>query len=399
MLMRLWLWLRGYVRVSITGFTLERFLNMAAFHRIYLWDVIRTDEGVEAFVSIKGFKQLRPGIRKTKTRVRILRRYGFPFLVHRYRKRKLLVGGVLFFALAIYALSLFVWRVDIVGTETLSHDEIHEFLADHGLHVGRFKFTINHDELTRALLAAHEQIGFAYIRTRGTRTTVLLAEAVPAISIIDRDTPTHVIADREGLITNITAGAGAPLAGAGDVVRPGEILVSGMLQISPDDPGTEIVFVHAYAEVWARRYYPIEFSVPLNYAQRVYTGRTANRHSVQLLFAGGRTLRFPSSGIPFAEYDRMTASNQLGASGDYPLPFVWMTTRYAEFYLQPRTRTMEQAHELAYLQLNARVLREFDLGLDIIEKRLEFEEAEDALHVQALVITNERIDRQIPIIQ
>jgi hypothetical protein len=58
---------------------------------------------------------------------------------------------------------------------------------------------------------------------------------------------------------------------------------------------------------------------------------------------------------------------------------------------------MAQAYELADRQLTARILREFDFGIDIIEKRFIYEETPEALLVQALVITNERIDRIVPI--
>ncbi|MCL2202351.1 MAG: sporulation protein YqfD [Defluviitaleaceae bacterium] len=397
MFLRLWQFLKGYVRVAVTGFSVERFLNMAAYRGIYLWHVIRTEAGVEMNVSIKGFKMLRGCSHKTKCRTRIKEKRGLPFIIHRYRKRKLLLGGLLFFVLAMYALSSFIWRVDIVGTETLEHDEIREFLSEHGLGVGSFKHFIDKHTLTRELLAHFAEIGFANIHTRGTRTTVLLAEAIPPQHLIDRATPTHVIASRDGLITNITAGAGAPMVRAGDIVQTGEMLVSGMLQIRADTADAEIIYVHAYAEVWARRYYPIEFTVPLHYVQRVFTGRTTHRHGIQLLFAGNRELYFPRGGVHFTDYDRITTQHQPGAEGDYPLPFVWLTTRYSEFIPQQRTRTMAQAYEIADRQLTARVLREFDIGIDIIEKRVIFEETPDALRVQALVVTNERIDRIIPI--
>jgi similar to stage IV sporulation protein len=370
---------------------------MAAYRGVFLWEAARTDAGVELNVSIKGFRMLKGCGRKTKCRTRIIKKSGLPFIIYRYRKRKLLMSGVLFFILSMYALSSFVWRVDIIGAQTLDHDEIRVFLSEQGVGVGSFKYLIDRHTVARNLITHFDQIGFADIHIKGTRTAVLLAEAIPPQFIIDRETPTHVVADRDGLITNITAGAGAPLARAGDVVQAGETLVSGMLQLQTNTGEPELVYVHAYAEVWARRYYPIEFIIPLTYEERVFTGRTANRYAMELLFTGNRRVHFPQGGIPFTEYDRITTYHQPGISGDYPLPVIWVTTHYAEFILQPRTRTMAQAYEMADRQLTVRILREFDFGVDIIEKRLLFEETPDALMVQALVITNERIDRIVPI--
>jgi similar to stage IV sporulation protein len=397
MLFQLWLFLRGYVRVSVTGFSIERFLNMATYRGIFLWDILRTDTGVEMNVSIKGFKLLKNHGRKTKCRTRIIKKHGLPFILHRYRKRKLLLGGVLFFILSLYALSTFVWRVDIVGTNTIDHEKIRTYLAEQGLSVGSFKYFIDSRTLSRELIANFDEIGFADIYTKGTRTTVLLAEAIPQQLRVDRTSPSHVVADRDGLITHITAGAGAPLARAGDIVQSGEMLVSGMLQIQSETEGPAIIYVHAYAEVWARRYYPIELMIPLQYTERVYTGRITNRYAVQFLFWKNQTFHLPGSGVSFVNYDKITTQHQPGAGGDYPLPFVWLNTHYAEFTLQNHTRTMAQAYELADRQLNERIMREFDFGIDIIDKRLIFEETPDALLIHALVITNERIDRIVPI--
>jgi similar to stage IV sporulation protein len=371
---------------------------MAAYRGVFLWDVSRTDAGVEMNVSIKGFKRLKGCGKKTKCKTRILKKRGLPFIIHRYRKRKLLMGGVLFFVLSLVLLSSFIWKIDIVGAEALDRDDVRAFLSNRGLGIGSFKYIVDDQALVRDMLARFAEIGFADIHIKGTRTTVLLAEAIPPQHLIDRATPTHVVADRDGLITGITAGAGAPVARTGDIVQAGEMLVNGMLQLQPSTGGDpEIIYVHAYAEVWARRYYPIEFIIPLTYEQRVFTGRTVNRYAMQLLFAGNPTIHLPGSSVPFTDYDRITTQRQPGVGGDYPLPVVWLTTLYSEFVPQTRTRTMAQAYEIADRQLTARILREFEFGIDIIEKRMIYEETPDALLVQALVITNERIDRIVPI--
>ena len=47
--------------------------------------------------------------------------------------------------------------------------------------------------------------------------------------------------------------------------------------------------------------------------------------------------------------------------------------------------------------VNNRILREFDFQADIVEKRVGLHEVPDGLFVDALIITNERIDRAVPI--
>ncbi|MCL2224194.1 MAG: sporulation protein YqfD [Defluviitaleaceae bacterium] len=397
MILNVWQFAKGYVRLAVTGFNVERFLNMAAFRGVYLWDVTRTEKGIELNVSIGGFRVLKGCAKKTNCRTKIVEKNGVPFFLHRYRKRKILMGGVLFFVMGLMTLASFVWHIEIDGNEAVTHETIMTFLEGEGLRTGALKFRLSDREIQAAILNNFSEISWADVYTRGTRTTVLIAEALPPKEIFDRKTPVHVVAQTEGLITAIVTGAGAPLVRQNDIVREGDMLVSGILELDPEMPGSPNVYVHAYAEVWARRYHTLEFSVPFAYEEKVFTGQIVNRRAVQLLFAGNRRINLPGGGNSFESYDRITTHQQIGASGDYPLPFVIVTERFYEFAPTPRTRTPEQAAELAERILNNRIIREFDFATDIINREINLRQTPDALHVNALITTHERIDKQIPI--
>lgn len=388
---------KGYVRLAVTGFSVERFLNMAAFRGVYLWDVARAENGIELNVSIRGFKKLRGVAKKTGCRTKIAAKNGLPFLLHRYRKRKILLGGVLFFMLGLWALSSFIWQIEIDGNEKVSHDTLMEFLEAEGLRTGAPKFRVNDLAIQTAILNNFAEISWADVYTRGTRTQILIVEAIPPQEIFDRRTPAHVIAETEGLITGIVTAAGAPLVRQNDVVRAGDMLVSGILELDPEMPGTPNVYVQAAAEVWARRFHTLTFSVPLTYEEKIFTGRTANRRTFQLLFAHNPRINLPGGGNSFESYDRITTHRQIGAGGNYPLPFIITTERYYEFTWSSRTRSHEEAAELAERILINRIIREFDFAIDIIGREVVLTETPDALQVNALITTHERIDRQIPI--
>jgi similar to stage IV sporulation protein len=375
MVLGLWQYAKGYVRV-------------------YLWDVERTQKGVELNVSIRGFKMLRGCAQKTKCRTKIVAKNGIPFLMHRYRKRKILAVGVLFFVLGLFALSSFIWRIEIEGNIILPQDTILEFLETEGLRTGAFKFSLSDRELQTAILNNFSEVSWADVHTRGTRTKILIAEGIPKQEIFDRKTPVHVVASKEGLITGIVTGAGAPLVRQNDIVREGDMLVSGILELDPNLTGSPLVYVHAYAEVWARRYHTMEITVPFTYDVKVFTGRISNRRTVHL-FSG--RINLPGGGNSFESYDRITTHKQIGAGGDYPLPFVLVTEKYLEFIPEPRERSVEEAKILAERMITSRIIREFDFAIDIIDRQMNFHETPDALHVKTLIVTHERIDKQIPI--
>jgi len=396
-MLRTFQYTKGYVRLKVTGFGLERFLNMAAYRGVYMWDATRTAEGLEVNVSIKGFKQLKGVARKTKCRTKIVQKNGLPFLMFRYRKRKLLMGGGIFFMLAIFLLSSFVWQIEIEGNEQLDSETVLVFLQEQGLRVGTPKFRLSDRRLQHSLLTNFNEISWANVHTRGTRTTIKLAESLPPQPILNRQIPANVVASTDGLITHVIAWGGAPMVRQGDVVQPGELLVSGILELEPDNPTSPVVYVHAQAEVWARRYHPIEFTVPFTYHEKIYTGKTATNRSLRILFFGNRAISLPNSGNTFASYDKITTHHQPGVSGNYPLPFVLSVSHYHEFEWQPRTRTLEEATNLAENMITSRIFREFDFATDIVERRVDFHQTEEHLQVRGLIITHERIDKQVPI--
>ncbi|MCL2456546.1 MAG: sporulation protein YqfD [Defluviitaleaceae bacterium] len=395
-MLNIWQLSKGYVRISVSGFSVERFLNMAAFRGVYIWDAERTEKGVELNVSVRGYKMLRDCAKKSKCRMKIVAKKGVPFFLFRYRKRKILMGGVLFFVAALFVLGSFVWRVEIEGNNFLSQEEILFFLQSEGLKIGASKFYLRDRKLQNALVNNFSQISWADVHTRGTRTKILIAEGIPAQEIFDRKTPVHVVASKEGLITGIVTGAGAPLVKINDIVREGDALVSGILELDPEQPGSQLIYVHAYAEVWARRYHTIEISVPFAYEQKIFTGREKNFRSINFLFAKTK-INLPNGGNSFESYDRITTHKQIGAGSDYPLPFVFVTEKYLEFVPEPRERSADEAKILAERMITSRIIREFDFAVDIVGREMSFRETPDALYVKTLITTHERIDKQVPI--
>ena len=42
MFLSVWNYLRGYVTIELSGFSVERFMNLASHKGIYLWDIKNT---------------------------------------------------------------------------------------------------------------------------------------------------------------------------------------------------------------------------------------------------------------------------------------------------------------------------------------------------------------------
>ncbi|OPZ94852.1 MAG: putative stage IV sporulation protein YqfD [Planctomycetes bacterium ADurb.Bin412] len=140
---RLWLYLKGYLEISIRGAMVERFINLATQQGVSPWDIRRINQTVNAKINVSDFRCLRPLARKTQCRVRILGRHGLPFVVLRLRKRKTFAAGALLFCLTLYFLSSFIWFVEIAGTDELEPGLIREKAASLGIRPGVMRFSID----------------------------------------------------------------------------------------------------------------------------------------------------------------------------------------------------------------------------------------------------------------
>lgn len=389
MFLKLWNYIRGYVIIEVTGFSVERFMNLAVHHGILIWDVSRDSAATTMKVSVKAFKLLKPYARKTKCKIKIIKKQGAPFVVHRYRKRKFLVFGLFFFIFAVYFLSSFIWLVEIKGTERLFPSEITAFLKENGLSAGTMKFRIDTKKLEKAMLIEFKDISWLNIELKGTKATVRLTETISKQEIIDRTAPCDVVAKKDGLIMSIATSAGTPKFKSGDVVRKGDVIVSGELLIGNEDTGITKQYIHAYADVRAKMYYEMNFTVPLKYSEKKFNGNSKRFYSIMVL---DKNLNPFKPKAPLLNYERVTTENQLKFGTYYPLPIAIVTDEYREFRMIDLTRTPEQAQTLANQLITNRIIREFDAESDIVDKRVDFEQDGELIKVNALITTVERID-------
>lgn len=72
-------YIRGYLCIRVTGHSVERFLNACSHKGISLWGLRPSQGAYEMNITIHGFRQLKPIIRKTGANVVIVRRFGLPF--------------------------------------------------------------------------------------------------------------------------------------------------------------------------------------------------------------------------------------------------------------------------------------------------------------------------------
>ncbi len=307
-------YLRGFLELRLTGIYIERFLNLCVRKGIFLW-CIRKETATEATarVSIPGFFRMREAARKTKTRIRILRKRGLPLFLHRHRRRGAFWAGMLLFVLIIALLSSFVWSVEIDGTEKIDKNVIRNALRSCGLDVGVLKYTVKASEIKEDMLREVPELTWLWVEIRGTRALVHVREKTPAPEMIPEDRPCNIVAKKDGVITEYVAERGTMLAQEGDVIQKGALLISGTVETNLG--GT--LLVHAKGSVKARTWYTASDIFPLSMQTEADSGESHTRFKLHF---GQFTLPLHKKDAPYETYRTDVKTHRLHLFGEVYFP-------------------------------------------------------------------------------
>lgn len=241
MLQKLLRFIKGYLSLRIIGYSPERFLNACSHKKIEIWGLRPVDHGYEFYLSVKAFKNLKPILKKTETKVIILQKFGLPFLLYRKRKRNGFFVGIAGGIFLLYILTLFVWRIDIQGNLTYTEETLLRFLEEHQVKYGSLKTHVDCTKIVMELREEYEDILWVSAHIQGTKLVICVKENEDAIAKSndqDEEEKTKkaydLVADVNGKITDMIVRKGTVKMKEGDKVQKGEVLVSGYIPIKND---------------------------------------------------------------------------------------------------------------------------------------------------------------------
>lgn len=321
-------YLRGYLVIRISGRYPERFLNVCAARGILVWDVVRlSDRSIRLKISIRGFRMIPPIAYKTGVCVKILAKCGLPVALHKYRRRKLLLGGIAVFILAVIAVNQFVWDIEVVGNEKLPTNLILKNLEDCGLYIGQARFKINQKQLKNDMLIKMTDLSWLWAEKNGSKIVVNVKEKRPAPEIFDPNDYCSVIAAKDGVIDSMIVRNGMPTVKIGDSVQKSAVLVSGCIA---SERGIPTRYLQADAEIYARTWYEKTKAFSRIETRREETGRIEKKYRLKLF-----GLELPlclNASSSFEEYDLEQADHDLSVFGSY-LGITLHTDSYKEVTL------------------------------------------------------------------
>ncbi|HHW07899.1 MAG TPA: sporulation protein YqfD [Clostridia bacterium] len=359
MQLRQWpLYWKGYVVILVEGKAPEKFINLCMVKGIQLWDIVPL--GKERFlakVAVSQVKPLRAVARATKARFRIRQKAGVPFAMRKLRRYKAFLSGAVLFIALLYWLSSMIWFIDYSSPEELQEldpQAVLDAAYELGLKPGVFKHSLDTKEIEKALQVRIPRLAWAGIEIQGTRAVIRIVEKkLPSSEMLDERRPGHLVAVKEGVISELLVIDGRPMVQVGDTVTAGQVLISGI--VTPDyaaDPqgtgGGRPRLVRARGMVRARVWYEGRAEVPLVETGERYTGKEAT--TVKLAVLDREIILKGPAGPPFTHYHRKEMSHQLVPWRNWQGPVELITTTYLEVEPFRREIGAAEARALALAQ-------------------------------------------------
>ncbi len=271
-------WVSGYVSFEVTGGYPEKFINLSIKNDINFWNLKRVGADFKAQTKLADYKKLHSLARLSNSKVKICRKHGLPFLIHKHRKRcGVIIGAALFIAI-LYCFSLYIWNIKIVGNNEISSEEISCVLDSAGLSVGVLKSRVIPSDVEKFTMTRLGKISWMSVNIKGSSVSVEIKEKVEKPEILKQGEFCNIVAAQDGQIERLETYNGTPMVAPGDVVTKGQLLISGV----GEDADFKSKFLSADGKVFAKTSEVSEERIPLNYVKAEDTGNVLRNFRVKL---------------------------------------------------------------------------------------------------------------------
>lgn len=285
-----WSFCSHRVKIRIEGFSIARLINKARDAGIIMKNITFTsDTEAEGWIAAADLKKMR-ALGRNNYRITAVSGGGPVSTVCSIIARPATLAGAVLAALIIAVQSMFVSTIKINGYKAIPEDSLRHCLEEAGIKEGAFRPQIDWEGARGALRETFPQLTWIQLVYDGrvvllnveeSSNKILSAEAEPGSDIF---LPSHsgekrcvsIVAAQSGYIETISPLWGQARVEAGDFVKKGDVLISGVVPIETttfeEDWPTEY-YVHAKGEVTALVPYRLTFNQERYIADEAQPGK------------------------------------------------------------------------------------------------------------------------------
>lgn len=358
----------GRVFFLARGEALPRFLNEVLKDGVVLYHTQKSERGMRAQIKIADFQHLRRAARVTHTGIKIMAKYGWPFVAARWWRRKGLLAGIAVIALALTVLSQLVLSISVSGNHKVPSSEIFMRAEKLGLKTWTYSKNMDLNQIAKALQEQMPDTAWVGVEQDGTHVEIKIVEKVNPI--IPKEAG-NLVASRAGLVKEIMVIQGTPQVHEGETVRAGQVLITQApnpgVQATPSTSHSKPTPPASAAKgfVRGRVWYSAEAKVPLIEDKVEESGHVATGWGIKF---GSRVIMVTTPDSPFQEANKEVLRHSLPSWRNWRFPVEVITIKYKELRTVHLERTSTEARQQAEQMAREEAYKKMTPGVDIVEE-------------------------------
>lgn len=358
----------GYTRCRISGADCGRLLMICRARRIYLWEIRGSDNGeTEAFVLTPYAAALSEAAAICGGTVKILEEYGLPVYVKKAAAHRAFLIGLFAACLIVYSLSRYVWAIEVNGNSFYTDEVLSAYLKEINAGAGCLKKNIVPSAVEENLRLKYPRISWVSAQLVGTKLKINIEEGQPEREK-NEDSKTEIKAPYSGTVLKIMTRSGTAAVRQGDIVKKGDILVRGGVDIYSDD-GTVLKTVPtaADADIVLDVTFKVDRSYDRHYVKKIYDDDVSKSY---ILHVFGKTVQMPGFfEKEMTDYDEMSSYKAFRLTKDFYLPFGLETIQRQAYITENAVYTEDEIREIAAADFKRKLQSMEDEGARLAEDR------------------------------
>jgi len=356
-----------------------------------VWEIKSKEEFCcEIAVKRRDAAKIKSQAEKKGFKVKAVKNTGLFCFAEKVIKRPGLTLGLAILIMAIYASSLFVWDINVIGNENVSDEDIKNNLRKIGLCEGVLKSRIDPGSIRNRYIISDSRISWMSVILYGTTANVEVIESeIPKVSN-DEAEICNIVAERDGIIERVDAVRGQSVVERGQIVSKGELVVSAVIKTRKENE----LLTGAKGNVFAKTQRCFEVRVPMLEYRKKYTENKSVKYSVVLM---GKNFQIPSfSCLDGKVYECRSEINSPRIFGKIQLPFDIKKETYSCYEREKLEISPSDARKKAEAKLDE--LIESEIGsAPVLNKELSFKVSDGYAVLSCSLVCIENIAKSVPV--
>lgn len=291
MIEKLFCYLQGYLILELCGESKERFINLCKNKEIEILQIFMINNKWFCKMKCRDFLKIKSFIKKTGCLCKIVKKHGLPFFLRKVKARKGLIIGSILFYIILSQCSDRIWSISVDGGFLHTREQILQVMAEElGVYGGIYGSQVDCFEIEKKLRLDYGEIGWISVEKKGCKLHVMLNESTMPKMAEEQIFAAHIVAEHDGIVRKVEVMSGVPMVKAGDEVKKGDVLISGILTYKGDyDEILKKEPVGAQGKVYLESDFSYQAGYSMLYEQKNYK---KNRLGLEIFMFGQKIFSY-----------------------------------------------------------------------------------------------------------